>query len=88
MPWRNANKALKEKKVHRKPKIRWHQLGLNDPALEKNSATMEEIRQQVVALASRGLGQGVRSRSAEQTIHKTKSPRQGTVLPRRRMTVD
>ena len=59
-----ANKAArKRKRTVRKAKIRWDRLGLQDPALEGPTVSMEDIRRQVTSLASRGLGPGTRSRS-------------------------
>jgi len=59
-----ANKAArKRKRSVRKAKIRWDVLGLQDPALDGPTTSMEDIRRQVTSLASRGLGPGTRSRS-------------------------
>lgn len=57
-----AWKRLRQQK-HVKPrlKIRWEQLGLATPAKERPTIPMEEIRRQVMMLAGRSLGQGVRS---------------------------
>jgi hypothetical protein len=60
--WRQSKSAAKRKRPVHKPKICWDSLGL--PALTNEStATIEEIRRQVTSLASRGFGQGTRSRS-------------------------
>lgn len=61
--WGGNKAARKRKRTVRKAKIRWDVLGLQDPALEGASPSMEDIRRQVTSLASRGLGPGTRSRS-------------------------
>ncbi len=61
--WGGNKAARKRKRTVRKAKIRWDVLGLQDPALEGPSPSMEDIRRQVTSLASRGLGPGTRSRS-------------------------
>ena len=71
--WR-ADKTRKNRaRATRKPKIRWEVLGLPNP-LEGNARTsMEDIRRQVSSMASRGFGQGTRSRTAAReaktTVH-------------------
>lgn len=67
MSWRGNQKTRKEKRLRHKPKIRWQQLGLTDPADATSSVSMDEIRRQVVMLSSRGLGQGARSYQAPPT---------------------
>lgn len=47
----------------RKPNIRWELLGLSAPDEGRETASIESIRQAVSLMASRGLGQGVRSRT-------------------------
>jgi hypothetical protein len=60
--WRRNKTAAKKKRPVHKPKICWDTLGL--PATTHESAvSIEEIRRQVTSLASRGFGQGTRSRS-------------------------
>lgn len=60
--WRRNKSAGKRKRPVHKPKIRWDSLGL--PATtHESAASIEEIRRQVTSLASRGFGQGTRSRS-------------------------
>lgn len=66
--WRKNKSAHKAKRVRHKPKIRWDQLGLSDPEVGTVPVSMEEIRKQVVALASHGFGQGTRSRSAPEKV--------------------
>jgi hypothetical protein len=60
--WRRSKSAAKRKRPVHKPKICWDSLGL--PATTHETvASIEEIRRQVTSLASRGFGQGTRSRS-------------------------
>jgi hypothetical protein len=73
--WR-ANKTRKNRaRATRKPKIRWEVLGLPNPLATSLTTSMEDIRRQVSSMASRGFGQGTRSRTAEReaktkiTIH-------------------
>ncbi|MCP9460526.1 MAG: hypothetical protein NNA19_09635 [Nitrospira sp.] len=47
----------------RKPNIRWELLGLSAPDEGKEPVSIESIRQAVSSMASRGLGQGARSRT-------------------------
>jgi hypothetical protein len=60
--WRQNKSTTKRKRPIHKPKICWDSLGL--PSTPHASvASIEEIRRQVTSLASRGFGQGTRSRS-------------------------
>jgi hypothetical protein len=61
--WKVGKAARKRVLPSSKPKIRWAVLGLQDPAEEASSLSMEDIRRQVSSLASRGFGAGTRSRS-------------------------
>ena len=49
-----------------KPKIRWALLGLPAPRPVTVPPSIDTIRSEVSSLASRGLGQGVRSRATGQ----------------------
>ena len=63
--WR-ADKTRKNRaRATRKPKIRWELLGLPGPLETNLTTSMEDIRRQVSNMASRGFGQGTRSRTAE-----------------------
>ena len=63
--WR-ADKTRKNRaRATRKPKIRWEVLGLPGPLGTSPTTSMEDIRRQVSNMASRGFGQGTRSRTAE-----------------------
>ncbi|NWF71631.1 MAG: hypothetical protein HXY51_01110 [Nitrospirae bacterium] len=63
--WR-ADKTRKNRaRATRKPKIRWEVLGLPGPLDTNLTTSMEDIRRQVSNMASRGFGQGTRSRTAE-----------------------
>lgn len=64
--WRGGKPSKKKVRPSYKPKIRWELLGLSDPSLEETSTPIESIRREVSSLASRGFGQGTRSRSTDQ----------------------
>ncbi len=66
--WRVNKHARKKKRVKHKPKIRWQQLGLAEPAEVQPSLSMDEVRRQVVMMSSEGLGQGARSRPRGRSV--------------------
>jgi hypothetical protein len=69
--WR-ADKTRKNRaRATRKPKIRWEVLGLPSPLDTSLTTSMEDIRLQVSNMASRGFGQGTRSRTAEREAKTT-----------------
>lgn len=69
--WR-ADKTRKNRaRATRKPKIRWEVLGLPNPLDASLTTSMEDIRRQVSNMASRGFGQGTRSRTAEREAKTT-----------------
>ncbi|NOT21841.1 MAG: hypothetical protein HOP22_03840 [Nitrospiraceae bacterium] len=69
--WR-ADKTRKNRaRATRKPKIRWEVLGLPGPLDTSLTTSMEDIRQQVSNMASRGFGQGTRARTAEREAKTT-----------------
>jgi hypothetical protein len=69
--WR-ADKTRKNRaRATRKPKIRWEVLGLPGPIDTNLTTSMEDIRRQVSNMASRGFGQGTRSRTAEREAKTT-----------------
>ena len=69
--WR-ADKTRKNRaRATRKPKIRWEVLGLPNPLDTSLTTSMEDIRRQVSNMASRGFGQGTRSRTAEREAKTT-----------------
>lgn len=69
--WR-ADKTRKNRaRATRKPKIRWEVLGLPMPLDTSLTTSMEDIRKQVSNMASRGFGQGTRSRTAEREAKTT-----------------
>jgi hypothetical protein len=69
--WR-ADKTRKNRaRATRKPKIRWEVLGLPGPLDTSLTTSMEDIRLQVSNMASRGFGQGTRSRTAERETKST-----------------
>ena len=69
--WR-ADKTRKNRaRATRKAKVRWEVLGLPGPIDPSLTTSMEDIRRQVSNMASRGFGQGTRSRSAEREAQTT-----------------
>ncbi|MDH4154713.1 MAG: hypothetical protein OEV01_13080 [Nitrospira sp.] len=46
-----AHKNSKRKVGHKKPKIRWHLLGLSDPRSRESASSIDVIRQGVASLA-------------------------------------
>lgn len=61
--WRGGKPGKKRVRPSYKPKIRWELFGLSNPNIEETSTPIETIRREVSSLASRGFGQGTRSRS-------------------------
>ncbi|HEX5647979.1 MAG TPA: hypothetical protein VFX56_13495 [Nitrospira sp.] len=61
---RSMQSKKRKRNPTRKPKIRWEVLGLSGPQGQGHgeSASIDSIRQAVSSMASRGLGQGTRSR--------------------------
>jgi hypothetical protein len=59
-PWPKKRKRVQV----RKPTIRWEVLGLSAPE-NKEVPSIESIRRAVSAMASRGLGQGVRAQAQD-----------------------
>lgn len=61
--WGTGKTSRKRKRTVSKTKIRWDLLGLQDPARTASTPSIEDIRCEIISLASRGLGQGAGSRS-------------------------
>ncbi len=59
--WKNRKQA--KKTAIRKPKIRWHLLGLTDPKSIDNTSSIETIRREVSSLARYSFGPNTRLRS-------------------------
>ena len=59
---RSMQSKKRKRNPARKLKIRWEVLGLSKPQESGESASIDSIRQAVSSMASRGLGQGTRSR--------------------------
>lgn len=59
---RSMQSKKRKRNPARKLKIRWEVLGLSGPQENEESASIDSIRQAVSSMASRGLGQGTRSR--------------------------
>lgn len=64
--WKSSKAGKKKTRPSYKPKIRWELLGLSDPSLAEPATSIETIRREVSSLASRGFGQGTRSRTTAQ----------------------
>jgi hypothetical protein len=64
MAWRVVKKGFKAKRMKRRPKIRWERMGLDMLVPEKLPTPIDEIRREVIKLASRGMKQDVRSQPA------------------------
>lgn len=71
MAWRTGRKGFKAKRIKRQPRIRWERLGLDSLMPEKLPTPIEEIRREVLKLASRGMKQSTRSRPASVQPEKT-----------------
>jgi hypothetical protein len=69
--WRTDKTRKNRARATRKPKIRWEVLGLPGPLDTSLTTSMEDIRMQVSNMASRGFGQGTRSRTAEREAKTT-----------------
>jgi len=61
--WRGGKPGKKTIRPSSKPKIRWELLGLSNPTIGESTTPIETIRREVSSMASRGFGQGTRSRS-------------------------
>ena len=59
---RSMQSKKRKRNPARKPKIRWEVLGLSGPQGNEEATSIDSIRQAVSSMASRGLGQGTRSR--------------------------
>ncbi|OGW67591.1 MAG: hypothetical protein A3H49_07895 [Nitrospirae bacterium RIFCSPLOWO2_02_FULL_62_14] len=64
MAWRIVKKGFKAKRMKRQPRIRWERLGLDMQMPEKLPTPIEEIRREVLKLASRGMKPSMRSQPA------------------------
>ncbi|MBM4122207.1 MAG: hypothetical protein FJ249_06410 [Nitrospira sp.] len=62
MAWKRLHQEQRIKPRRKATKINWEHLGLDTPAKERQPVPMDEIRRQVLMLAGRALGQGVRAR--------------------------
>jgi hypothetical protein len=73
MGWRIVKKGFKAKRMKRQPKIRWERFGLDLMVPEKLPTPIDEIRREVLKLASRGMKQATRSQPA--ALHAGKTAR-------------
>lgn len=69
IPMSAHGSKTRNKRGKQKPKVRWEQLGLTDPSETIAAPSIEEIRREVTLMASRGLGQGTRTRSIAKVAH-------------------
>jgi len=83
---KNMQSKKRKRTPARKLKIRWEVLGLSAPQETEESTSIESIRQAVSSLASRGLGQGVRSRAKDRSSEEM--PQADDRKIRRRETTD
>jgi hypothetical protein len=84
--WRGGKPGKKKTRPAYRPKIRWELLGLSNPDVDEPATSIETIRKEVSSLASRGFGQGTRSRSTTNQGAKSheKSPHAASRRPKRR----
>lgn len=54
--WGSGKTSRKRKRTVLRTKIRWDVLGLQDPARMGATQSMEDIRSQIISMASQGLG--------------------------------
>ena len=66
--WHGNKRTHKPKRVSPRPKIPWQLLGLPDPAEDRKSISMDEVRRQVVLMSSRGFGEAVRSHPSTPSV--------------------
>jgi hypothetical protein len=77
MAWRVVKKGFKAKRMKRQPRIRWERMGLDLLVPEKLPTPIEEIRREVLKLASRGMKQGTRSQPILHAEKMTRRRRRG-----------
>lgn len=63
--WGTGKTSRKRKRTVLRTKIRWDVLGLQDPGRLEAAPSMEDIRSQIISMASQGLG--AHSRSGQKT---------------------
>ena len=73
MAWRIVKKGFKAKRMKRQPRIRWERFGPDMMVPEKLPTPIEEIRREVLKLASRGMKSGTRAMPA--VLHAGKTER-------------
>jgi hypothetical protein len=73
MAWRIVKKGFKAKRMKRQPRIRWERFGPDMMVPEKLPTPIEEIRREVLKLASRGIKSGTRAMPA--VLHAGKTAR-------------
>ncbi len=83
--WRGNKPHRKQKRAVPKLKIPWTELGLIDPSAVSQERSMEQIRREVTALASTGLGAETRARSEQPPVraaHQRSRPANGRMTRR------
>ncbi|MEK7294785.1 MAG: hypothetical protein AAB049_07375 [Nitrospirota bacterium] len=73
MAWRIVKKGFKAKRMKRQPRIRWERFGPDMMVPEKLPTPIEEIRREVLKLASRGMKPSARALPA--VLHAGKTAR-------------
>ena len=63
--WGTGKTSRKRKRTVLRTKIRWDVLGLQSPGHIETARSMEDIRSQIISMASQGLG--AHSRSGQKT---------------------
>lgn len=63
--WGTGKTSRKRKRTTLKTKIRWDVIGLQDPELLTTTPSMEDIRSQIISMASHELESHVRSRQKD-----------------------
>jgi len=71
MAWRIVKKGFKAKSMKRQPRIRWERFGPGLVLPEKLPTPIEEIRREVLRLASLGMKPGTRAQPATILADKT-----------------
>lgn len=71
MAWRIVKKGFKAKRMKRQPRIRWERFGPDMMLPEKLPTPIEEIRREVLKLASRGMKPSTRTQPATRHADKT-----------------
>jgi hypothetical protein len=82
--WGTGKAARKRKRPIHRTKIRWDLLGLQDPGRMASPPSMEDIRRQIISMASHGLGPDTRLRSGAKDASAADVTRSTSTRKRRR----